>query len=766
MIKRFPSLYFLGFVITGIVLADKLGVSPYLSLSLAAIAFFGAIWSWRRKKLPAAILLLGIFFTLLSAFHYCLRMSPSGPNHLTRLVTEPTLYQVYGRVADWPELRPGRTEIVIALDSLETSGGSVANRRPADGAVLLKVTDTTTALQRGDRVSFVARLYPVVPRDQGGFDYGRFLNLKGVFAQAYLPTLLSVCVDRRPAVGLLAAVDGVRTWIRSAMEEHLSPTGSALARGFLIGETRDIPPDIYGMFRDSGTLHVLAVSGSNVALVLLFFIWVLRPFWLKPNTRAIVLLVVIALFAGLSYGDPSVIRASIMAALVLGARQLRRSYDLNNIVAATALIVLLAEPTQLYDVGFQLSFVTAWGLIFVVPPLAARFERYHDTLWYRWLYLPVIVVFVAQVCSTPIIAYYFDRIPTISLFANLIIVPLVSGAVLGILALIVAHLIWPLLGAFVGSLVNQLLDAVVYLLIGMGGDHIPVIETGALVEGGLGQLVCLVAYLVVVLMVLSSQNRVARRLVVWLLLITLNAGLVWGALIAPAADQGSIECHSIPGGVAVIVRHSALARPDLVLTGLTAREYAIDERILVPLLNERGVDALGAVFLQSADFDALDDLIRTCYAFQTRSLYVPEELEASLTDVRSDPILADVALDVNFFSGPDPGSGQSGYNLSTDLVRVNYGHNRIDIVSRLSSKNFYQADDRTPAVLIVGSKWNPAATDWIRLHRVGYRRIICSRVEQTESTLWPDRELDPDNVPPDYLVDLFHDGFVRLNLPF
>ena len=128
--------------------------------------------------------------------------------------------------------------------------------------------------------------------------------------QAFLPTLLSVQVDKRPAVGLLAAVDEVRTWIRSAMEEHLSPTGSALARGFLIGETRDIPPDIYGMFRDSGTLHVLAVSGSNVALVLLFFIWVLRPFWLKPSTRAIILLVVIALFAGLSYGDPSVIRAS------------------------------------------------------------------------------------------------------------------------------------------------------------------------------------------------------------------------------------------------------------------------------------------------------------------------------------------------------------------------------------------------------------------------------------------------------------------------
>ena len=766
MIRRFPSLYLLVFVTIGILLADRWNVSPYLSLSLAAIALAGAIWFWRCYRVAVAIVLLGVSFATISAFYFSLRLTPSGPNHLARIISEPTLCQVYGQVSDWPELKPGRTEIVIALDSLQMVRSTVAVSRPTDGALLLKVTDTTTALQRGDRVSFVARLYPVMSRDQGGFDYGRFLNLKGIFAQAFLPTLLNVQVDKRPAIGYLAVVDGVRTWIRSVLEKQLSPTGSALARGFLIGETRDIPPDIYGMFRDSGTLHLLAVSGSNVALVLLFFIWVMRPFWLKPGVRAFVLLTIIILFAGLSYGDPSVMRASIMAGLVLGARQLGRSYDLNNIVAVTALIILLVDPTQLFDVGFQLSFITAWGLIFAVPPLAAQFKRYDDRLWYRGLLLPFIVVLVAQVCSTPIIAYYFDRIPIVSLFANLIIVPLVSIAVLGILILLIAHLIWPLLGAFVGSLVNLLLVGVVGLLTLMGGEQIPILETGSLVEGGIGQILCLVAYIVIVLLVWSFQNRVARRMLVWVLLIIINTSLVWAAFVSPRGDQASIECHSIPGGLAVIVRTNDQARPDLIITGLTKRDYAVDEKIIIPLLHERDVDALNGVFVLSADFDVLDDLLRVCRAFQARSLYVPKKMSPSLIDAWNDADLADIILDINYFTGQNTGIDRPGYDLSDDMIRVTFAHTRVDVVNQLSSSHFQPVADTSSALLIIGSRWTPAAHDWIRLHQIGYHQIICARFEQPESDLWPDSELDPDNAPPDYLIDLYRTGYARLKLPF
>ena len=146
-------------------------------------------------------------------------------------------------------------------------------------------------------------------------------------------------------------------------------------------------------------------------------------------------------------------------------------------------------------------------------------------------------------------------------------------------------------------------------------------------------------------------------------------------------------------------------------------------------------------------------------------MYVPEKLAPSLADVRRDPELADVILDLRYFTGQNAGVDRPGYDLSDDLIRVNFGHTRVDVVNKLSGNRFQPVADTSSALLVIGSRWTPAAHDWIRLHQIGYRQIICARFEQLESDLWPDSELDPDNVPPDYLTDLYRTGFVRLNLP-
>jgi len=766
MIRRYPGPYLLSFIIAGIVIADRWNLSPYLLLILIAASLGAAGLAWNRRWIVLATLLTGLTCGLFSAFSFSLKYSPTGPNHLRAIISEPTLCNVFGQVADWPEIKPGRTEIVIAVDSLRPGRSAGAPGRMVNGSLLLKVTDTTTSLQRGDRVAFYTRLYPVEAKGRSGFDYGRYLNLRGVFAQAYLPTLLNVQVDERSGFGYPALVDRVRSWIQSSLDQHLSKNASALARGFLIGETRDIPPEIYGMFRDSGTLHLLAVSGSNVALVILFFVWALRPFWFGPTTRALILLAVIAVFAGLSYGDPSVMRASIMASLVLGARLLKRSFDLNNIVAVTALAILLVDPAQLYDVGFQLSFVTAWGLVFIIPLLTPFFAGHRNRFWYRWLVLPFLVVLVAQVCSTPIIAYYFDRIPIISVVANLIIVPLVSLGVLGILLLLMADLIWPLLGAFVGGLLNLVLETVVGLLALMGGENIPVFQTGSLVEGGTGLIICVFVYLLLVLGALALKAKAPRRLAMVILLVAANVGLASAILASTARSHSSLECHAVPGGVAVMIRVDDTNRPDLIITGLQARNYPLDERVLAPLLYERKAGQLNGVFLLSADYDALDDLLRIAFGFAARSFYARRNLAPSLSDVVSRMSNSPSTIDFHYFDGPASASTVPGYYLGDSKITVMLEHTRIDIVPRLLAEHFQPVAFSGPAVLVIGSKWTPAADDWIRLHRAGYDRIVCAKLEQGESSAWPDAELDPDGAPPDYIWDLSRTGFCRVGLPY
>jgi len=764
MASRFPCVIVLAFVLIGIVVADLFSLAPYPLLIAGMVVFMAALYAVGRRPIITAVL-LGIAFCLFSGFHFSLRYIHPGPNDLRSQINEPTLARVFGQVTDWPDLKQRWTGIIIDVDSLEVSHPQGIHTHFIEGALLLKISDTVTALQRGDHVSFRARIYPIQATERKGFDYGRYLNLKGIQAIAYLPTVLSVEVDRRSSFGFVALVDNLRATIHDCLNRNLGERAAALANGFLIGETRDIPPDIYKMFRDSGTLHLLAVSGSNVALVIFFIVWLLRPFWFGPLTRAIILLAVVAIFAGLSYGDPSVIRASVMAALVIGAMLLGRTFDLNNIIAATALIILVVEPSQLFDVGFQLSFVTAWGLVFIIPKLAAPFKRFHDRQWYRWLIFPLLVTLVAQVCSAPIIAYYFGRLPVVGLAANLIIVPMVSIGVIGVLLLLAADMVLPILGSFAGSLVDLWLNTVVSVLEFFGGETMPVISTSILPKSTSGALIVVCLYLLLVLLVFSLTRKSARRLTVATIIVSAN--VILGAVVAASFDHRltTLEFRSVPGGVAIIVQDQNRDNPDLILTGLSQRDYDLDKTILSPLLEELGIHQLGRVFLLSGDYDTLDDLLRMAVQSNAAGLYVDRHLYRSVTDVQINSADTLPTLDVIAISDRKIGFDQAGLYPSTGEVCVNLGHSLLVVTRELRTRHFEPVDFNGSVTLVIGTKWTPAPDDWIRLRQAGYERIICTTFEQSGDQAWPDSELNPDKTPPIYISDLSRFGSLRLDLP-
>jgi len=763
MIRRHPSVFLLGFVVSGIIIADYFPLSPQIFLLLEAVCFGVALLLIFRRRRSEGAVLACVAVGLMSAFSFRLHITGFGSNHLRQIVTSSATYEIFGRTVDWPEFKGGRTETIVEIDSLSRRDNSGWVGRRAEGRLLLKVTDTTTALQRGDRIAFRARLYPVLAGERHEFPYARYLNLRGILAQAFMPTLLNVRIDRRPTVGFISLVDRVRSAIRSSLERNLSPQASALARGFLIGETRDISPDIYSLFRDSGTLHLLAVSGSNVALVVLFAVWVMRPFWLGVRSRSVVLLAVIAIFAGLSYGEPSVMRATIMAALIIGARLLGRTYDLNNVIAAAALIILLVNPGQLFDVGFQLSFVTAWGLIFFVPRLAALFGSWHERTWSRWLVLPVIVALVAQIVSMPIVAYYFDRVPVFGVVANLIIVPIVSLAVIGLLVLLAADLIWPLLGSFIGSIVDLWMQGLVAVLHWMGGGNVPIIHLGRLVDSPFALPAILIAYLLMMVTAIAITSVRARRLAVILAIVAANVAvaIALGATFLSADARVAVE--RVPGGVAAIVWTGNTTKPDLIITGLSRQSYPLDERVLQPMLHRHGSEKLSRLILLNADYSALKDILRLSATLGVDTVYAGRDLAASIGDIRKGMGDSTLQAPVRFFGGQSTALEQSGYSLSQDRITWRLNGTQFDIVDQVRFNSLMSSAVQPGGTLVIGVQWYPSADDWIRLSQAGYERIICAKIEQPSESPWPDAELGLDALP-DYLYDLSRSGPVTIRL--
>ena len=754
MSRKYPAVFLLLFVMVGIVLADQTRwpaewfLLSALMLCLVGIALF-------RSSPKAASILFGLFMLSFSGYHFSIRYYDIGPGHITNFVTDSERYQIFGQVIDWPDLKSSGTEIKIRVDSL---GEPV--ERAVDGAILLKIHDSTTALQRGDRIEFRSRVFDVKGGSSpGGFDYRRYLHLKGVFGVVYLNNLLDVRINTEGRSTILSWIDILRSEITASFYRNLGEAGASLAAGFLIGETRNISPEVYQRFRDSGTLHLLAVSGSNVALVLAFVIIMLRPLALKRWNRALVLMVVIIAFALVSYGEPSVVRASIMASLIIGAGLVQRRYDLNNVIAVAALIILLYDPAQLFDVGFQLSFVVAWGLIYLLPRIHALFAGYHGRRWYRWAVFPVAISLVAQICSAPLTAYHFQRVPLISPLANLVIVPLVSLAVIASLCLLVADLIFSLLGAMVGSLLNLHMNLILYLLAFFGGDHVPVWQVAKP-----SWIAAAAVYFVLGVGAPALGSRRWRRILVFGLLLLVNLALVLQLGSAPRCDN--LHLLGIPGGVRSVLKHPNNATADMIITGVSGRFYRIDEKILAPALVTLDVDKLNNLVILSAEFWAIDDLLRLASEYEVEHLYVRADNKAAFTDVAGSMGVPFDSLSTAYFSGQIKFAeplrdgwrvGGGGAELTVDSVRimfVDYPDQRV--LERLILQ--------PSGVLVVGRSIDRLAPIYDQLRQAGTGYLIAAGVSRSAAQGRLDGTFRTTPVNPDYFIDLSRRGGIRLRL--
>ena len=147
-----------------------------------------------------------------------------------------------------------------------------------------------------------------------------------------------------------------------------------------------------------------------------------------------------------------------------------------------------------------------------MPAVIRPLEAHQRKRWYRWLVFPLIVSLIAQIVSTPVVVYHFNRIPLISVVANLLIVPAVSIAVVAVLVLLLAALILPILGTFVGSLVDWWLKILVDLLLAMGGEGLPVIHTEGWLSPDYAAPLVFAAYVVIGLSLFAIASRRARRL--------------------------------------------------------------------------------------------------------------------------------------------------------------------------------------------------------------------------------------------------------------
>ena len=521
--------------------------------------------------------------------------------------TEETV-TVWGTVASVPQ-RTWAVRMDVDVDSAATAsasgqvGGRVqaSLRTPREGRAVYPV------LRPGDRVRLTGRLEPLPqPRNPAQMDYGAYLQRQGVAAMLAVEDETGA-VFLGPSRHLVTrAAQAVRDHVRRSLARWVpSADTRALLGALILADRSAIESTTLDAFRETGLMHLLAVSGLHVGLVGLALYAVLKPVLGRLGasrrrvewTRAAVTLVVLGVYVLVAGASVSVVRAFVMVTVLIVGRALERDVDTLSALGLAAVVLLVHRPSALFDVGFQLSFGAVAALVTLTPLLnAAVPERVRQSAAGYWVAGSVTTSLAATVGTAPALLAHFGRLPLGGLVLNLPAIPLTALTLGGGLGCALAAPVPPLAAAF-GALASV-----------SGRLLLVVTETGAaafgwaVYAGFLESPSVLVASVLVILALALSRRPIARRRLAMAAAASLAVG-AWADVArgdaAPALDvvfldvgQGDATLIRTPGGRAVLVDAGV-------------RSPYVDEgtRTVLPHLQRYGVGRLDALVLTHADAD-------------------------------------------------------------------------------------------------------------------------------------------------------------------
>ena len=276
---------------------------------------------------------------------------------------------------------------------------------------------------------------PREARNPGEFDNRKLLERKGIYATTY-----AVDLD---GVGRGGGLPALRKYIRKALELNLPELHSGVLEGLVLGERGGIPRWLREDFSRSGTSHILAVSGLHTGFLAGLVFFLLRILTVQRRVSALATVGVLVFYAFLVDLRPSVVRAVILASLVLSGTLVGRDADILNGLGTASLVILALGPRDLADIGFQLSFSAVSGIAVLYGPLHSVLSKVLKGRMLGKISGLMAVSLCAQLGTAPVLAYHFGRLSVVGPLANLAAVPLAGAIVsLGMFSAL-SYPIWP-----------------------------------------------------------------------------------------------------------------------------------------------------------------------------------------------------------------------------------------------------------------------------------------------------------------------------------
>nr|WP_294935945.1 ComEC/Rec2 family competence protein [uncultured Flavobacterium sp.] len=419
----------------------------------SALCFGVSFWRSGRKLLQDNF--FGIFTYIISfsfgILAHSLHFEPGYENHYSHFTSDSNTLQ--GTISE--RLKPNKHSEKYYFKISQIDGKEVF------GKVLLNVPKKEIAQQyhSGNELIINSDLQ-LIPKQFNPyqFDYSAYLEKQNVFHQLYLKSGNHIQISTRHNFDYY--VEQYRNTLLNSFAIHnFSPGTENIIKALLLGQRQDMDRETATNYTNAGVIHILAISGLHIAILYALLLLILKPLHRFRKGKLLQFLIILGflwVFAILSGLSASVVRSVVMFSFMSLGLYLNKSGNIYNTLAVSMLAILLINPNLLFDVGFQLSYLAVFAIVWLQP-----FYKSVSISKYRvinYFVDTLTISFAAQIGVLPLSLYYFNQLPLLFLLANLVVIPLSSFVlVLGITVLLF-NFILPELALFLGRLLSYCIE--------------------------------------------------------------------------------------------------------------------------------------------------------------------------------------------------------------------------------------------------------------------------------------------------------------------
>lgn len=668
---RRPIVLIALILIGGISIGSCTKISVYFTIGMGFMVWVCclitfAIHKFSKFSLPC----LGLFFMIASILYYDSRTDVLPSNHIEYvLTTHKSFHRISGTIINppiiWdenilrrrairvnseqiPKRYGSKISFTIRAESIETGSGwkeisgiMKVNLYPSKEEIVEGMHDISVLRKLGYGQKVVLFGYAFLPKPPANpceFNYKSYLQRQLPSVRGFMTIVNTKNIriqERGYCNKIYRFIYAVYNKLNNTIYTHTFSNSAPLISSMLLGNRIDLSSETIDNFMKTGIIHFIAVSGFNVGIVVFTIAAPLRFLGLNQTLLTIIILVTVIFYAFLTGLNPPVLRASIMAAIFFCSFLVRRQWDITSGIFTAIFVILVRNPSDLFNIGFQLSVLATVGIVYgsakieealfkgalFVEKLQVKAERGRLFFLKKYLRKSLCISLAAWLATLPVTAYYFHLFTPFVAIVNILVFPLFWIIIVcGIVLLTLGTACPPLanISAWLASNTNMALESLVSNLVSLPYSYLYVC--------GPSPTEIVVYYLFVVL--LLYRNYLAINFVQMALFCLLSAHV----LIFPGIRKFSnrtltITCLDVGHGSALLIQFPN--GKNILYDAGSWQNYDAGRYIIAPFLWSRHIKKIDLVILSHEHEDHVNGLPSLIERFQVKSVYLPHHSFAS-----------------------------------------------------------------------------------------------------------------------------------------